>query len=263
MADCKLYNGDCLELMKDIPDGSVDMILCDLPYGTTACAWDTVIPFDRLWAEYRRVTKENAAILLFGSEPFSSYMRISNIAMFRYDWIWHKSSSGGSFIHAKKMPMKFHEIISVFYAKQPTYNPQFQEYSESVKKRFKEGGIVNKSNCNNPNEIQGIVPNVNGIISYERGKYPESVQFFSSVPNCNGIKLHPTQKPVELLEYMIRTYSNEGETILDNTMGSGSTGVACANTGRNFIGMELDGKYFSIADKRIREAYKQYNGRLF
>ena len=256
MSEIQLYNGDCLEVMKQIPDNSVDMVLCDLPYGTTVCKWDVIIPFDEIWNAYNRIVKPNGAILLFGSEPFSTYLRMSNITMYRYDWIWHKSSSG-SFANAKKSPMKFHENISVFYQKQPTYNPQFQDYAESVKTRFKEGDIVNKRNYFGKNNIQNMVTNISHEISHDRGKYPESVQFFKSVPNCNGTKLHPTQKPVDLLEYMIRTYTNENETVLDNTMGSGSTGVACINTNRNFIGIELDEKYFRIAEQRIKEANKR------
>lgn len=253
MIDISLHHGDCLEVMKQIPDGSVDMVLCDLPYGTTACKWDTIIPFDLLWPTYLRVCKENAAILLFGSEPFSSYLRLSNIDAYGYDWIWHKSSSG-SFANAKRAPMKFHENISVFYRRQPTYNPQFQEYADSVKIKFKEGDMVNRTNALVENHIHGIVSNISGEISHMRGKYPESVQFFKSVPNCNGNKLHPTQKPVSLLSYLIRTYTNEGEIVLDNCMGSGSTGVACIETERNFIGIEKEDKYFNIAKERIAKA---------
>lgn len=251
----KLYKGDCLELMKDIPDKSVDMILCDLPYGTTACKWDTIIPFEEMWKQYERIIKENGVVALFGSEPFSSYLRLSNMKMYRYDWIWHKNTSGG-FATAKKQPMKYHEIISIFYKKQPTYKPQFQPYSESTDKRFKDGQMVNrKKEVENPkNNIQGGVAFLGQQpIDKKRGKYPESVQFFNSVPNCNGTKLHPTQKPVELLEYLIKTYTNENDTVLDNCMGSGSTGVACKHTNRNFIGIELDDNYFEIAKKRIEE----------
>lgn len=245
-----LYHGDCLEVMKQLPENSVDCVICDLPYGTTSCSWDSIIPFDKLWEAYKYICKKDAAILLFGSEPFSSYMRISNIKQFKYDWIWHKSSSGG-FVTAKTRPMKYHEIISVFYEKQPVYNPQFQSYGDSTKQRFKEGQFVNDLNCKNKNNVYGM--NVSGIykISFVRGKYPESVQFFKSVPNCNGTKLHPTQKPVELLEYLIKTYTNEGMTVLDNCMGSGSTGIACLNTNRYFIGIEKDENYFNVSKQRI------------
>lgn len=249
----QLYKGDCLEVMKQIPDKSVDMILCDLPYGTTACKWDTVIPFDKLWEQYKRIRKDNTPIVLFGSEPFSTYLRMSNINEFRYDWIWHKSSSGG-FVNANKMPMKYHEIISVFYKELPTYNPQFETYSVSTQKRFKEGEKVNrfKQLQKSSNVLHGGV-SYEGVsaISYERGKYPESVQYFESVPNCNGIRMHPTQKPLALMEYLIKTYTNEGDTVLDNCMGSGTTGVACKRLNRNFIGIELDDNYFNIAKQRI------------
>lgn len=249
-----LFRGDCLEVMKAIKDHSIDFVLCDLPYGTTACSWDTVIPFDLLWEQYHRICKSDCAICLFGSEPFSSYLRMSNIKEFKYDWIWHKSSSGG-FSTAKKRPMKYHEIISVFYEKQPIYNPQFQKYADSCYKKFKEGDCVNKTNCLGKNSIQQMKSNINSQISFDRGKYPESVQFFKSVPNCNGTKIHPTQKPVELLEYLIKTYTNEGMVVLDNCMGSGSTGVACLNTNRRFIGIELDESYYNIAKKRIESKF--------
>lgn len=254
----ELMCGDCLELMKDIPDASVDMILCDLPYGTTACKWDKIIPFEPLWEQYNRIIKPNGAICLFGSEPFSSYLRISNIGQYRYDWIWHKNLSG-SFVNAKKMPMKYHENISVFYKKLPTYNPQFQPYSESVLKRFKDGDMVNRrKECDKPKNVLhgGIAFEGVQTVDKRRGKYPESVQYFKSEHTANGKRLHPTQKPVPLLEYLIRTYTNEGEIVLDNCMGSGSTGVACINTNRKFIGMEIDPQYFEIAKKRIEEAQK-------
>ncbi|MFA6816477.1 MAG: site-specific DNA-methyltransferase [Lentisphaeria bacterium] len=251
-----LIHADCLDAMKYIESKSIDMILCDLPYGTTACKWDVVIPFEPLWGQYNRIIKEDGVVALFGSEPFSSYLRLSNMKIYRYDWIWHKNTSGG-FATAKKQPMKYHEIISIFYKKQPTYNPQFQPYSESTCKGFKDGQMVNrKKEVENPkNNIQGGVAFLGQQpIDKKRGKYPESVQFFNSIPNCNGTKLHPTQKPVALLEYLIKTYTLEGETVLDNTMGSGSTGVACINTNRNFIGIEKDDKYFEIAKDRIEKA---------
>lgn len=254
-----LLNGDCLELMKSIKEQSVDMILCDLPYGTTACKWDSIIPFDKLWEQYERIIKDNGAIVLFGSEPFSSKLRISNLKIYRYDWIWKKSTSG-SFATANKMPMKYHENISVFYKKLPTYNPQFIEYSESTKKRFKEGEMVNrnKQKENPTNKIQGGLAYVGkSVISFKRGKYPESVIFFSSVSTSSSDRVHPTQKPVDLLEYLIKTYTNENETVLDNCMGSGSTSVACINTNRDFIGIEKDKKYFDIAKNRIQKSVKE------
>lgn len=232
----------------------VDLVLTDIPYGTTACKWDTIIPFKEMWECINGLSYDTTPILLFGSEPFSSYLRLSNIDNYRYDWIWHKNVSGG-FVNAKKMPMKYHEIISVFYKKLPLYNPQFEEYSDATKKRFKKDGKVNreKQKMNSTNQIQGKVKGVDCEVNLKRGRYPQSVQFFKSVGNANGKRLHPTQKPVELLEYLIKTYTNEDDLVLDFTMGSGSTGVACQNTGRNFIGIELDEDYYNIAIERIND----------
>ena len=255
MSDVKLIQGDCIEEMqKLIDDGvKVDMVLTDPPYGTTACKWDSVIPFDMMWECLNQLTYDDTPVALFGSEPFSSYLRLSNIQNYRYDWIWHKNYSGG-FVTAKKMPMKYHEIISIFYKKQPTYNPQFQEYSETTKKRFKEGETHKGKS---PNRIhEGLVPKHHPI-SFKRGKYPESVQYFKGVNTANNERLHPTQKPVKLLEYLIKTSTNEDSLVLDFTMGSGSTGVACMETNRNFIGIELDKEYYEIAEQRINEAKAQ------
>jgi len=255
----ELHKGDCLEVMKQIPDGSIDAIITDPPYGTTACKWDSVIPFDLMWEQLNRITKTNSAIVLFGSEPFSSALRMSNIKNYKYDWIWHKNMGGG-FATAKKLPMKRHEIISIFYNKLPTYNPQFQDYSDSTKKRFKDGEKVNriKQLSNSTNQINnGLSFEGEQGIELKRGKYPESVQFFKNVPNANRVRLHPTQKPTALMEYLIKTYTNEKETVLDFTMGSGSTGVACININRNFIGIEMDDNYFDIATKRLAQHQAQ------
>jgi len=255
MSEVKLINGDCIDEMQKLIDEGVkaDMVLTDPPYGTTACKWDSIIPFESMWECLNGLTYDNTPIALFGSEPFSSYLRLSNIQNYRYDWIWHKNYSGG-FVTAKKMPMKYHEIISIFYKKQPTYNPQFQEYSETTKKRFKEGETHKGKS---PNRIHdGLVPKHHPI-SFKRGKYPESVQYFKGVNTANNERLHPTQKPVKLLEYLIKTYTNEDSLVLDFTMGSGSTGVACLETNRNFIGIELDKKYYDIAKQRINEAKAQ------
>jgi site-specific DNA-methyltransferase (adenine-specific) len=246
------YQGDCLVEMDKIADKSVDMILCDLPYGTTACKWDSVIPFEPMWEQYNRIAKDNAAIVLTASQPFTSALIMSNIKNFRYEWIWEKNFSGG-FILAKKQPMKYHENVLVFYRWQPTYNPIFEEYADTTKNRFKNSGKVNSSKlqaANYTNEIQGI-KRVQDEVQLERGAYPKSVQKIKGVPNCNGGRLHPTEKPVELMEYLIKTYTNEGETVLDNCMGSGTTGVACKKTGRHFIGIEKDEKYFEIAVSRV------------
>lgn len=250
MNDIALHQGDCLELMRDIPDGSIDMILCDLPYGTTACKWDTTIPFKPLWEQYSRVIKQNGAIVLFCDEPFTSQLVNSNIKQFRYKWIWNKTR-GSNFQNARFMPMKCHEEICVFYGKKPVYNPQFwysKPYKTAERKRSR--------------EIEGLrggsaAETCTATISEDGRRYPLSILTYAR----DGSRIHPTQKPVALLEYLVKTYTNEGETVLDNCMGSGSTGVACVNTGRRFIGMELDPAYFGIAKKRIQEAREQLAGK--
>ncbi len=229
----KLLNGDCLELMKDIPDKSIDMILCDLPYGITACKWDNVIPFEPLWEQYNRIIKDNGAIVLFGSEPFSSQLRMSNIKNYKYDWVWDKKKIGTP-LNAKRQPLKIHENIMVF--NKHNYYPIM-----SVGKYRKKGGVSKQA------EITGKV-DLNYSV-YNNLYYPKSIIEFSNASQKG--KVHPTQKPVELLEYLIKTYTNEKETVLDNCMGSGSTGVACINTNRNFIGIELDENYYKIAENRI------------
>lgn len=240
----KLLHGDCLELMKKISDKSIDMILCDLPYGTTACKWDNVIPFDLLWGGYNRIIKDNGAIILFGSEPFSSKLRLSNLGMYKYDWIWDKISGVG-FFDCKFRPLKTHEIISVFSKGGCSngsklavkYNPQGVIRIEKLIKNKKVTSEIFHSKTSKDYISKGY-------------NYPKSIIQFSKDKKT----AHPTQKPVALLEYLIKTYTNEGELVLDNCMGSGSTGVACINTNRNFIGMELDDKYFDIAKERIEKA---------
>ena len=241
-----LMQGDCLELLKDIPDGSVDMVLCDLQYGTTYyIEWDIPIPFEPLWEQYHRVCKETAPIVLFGKEPFSSELRLSNKKMFRYDWVWQKTICP-DFGMAKKRPRLSHEMISVFYKKQPIYNPQMVAGKPYTRK----GGTRTGRQCTRPgSSLEKRADTVNFGT-----RYPSSIQKFS---NGNNRSLHPTQKPVPLLEYLIRTYTNPGMTVLDNCMGSGSTGVACVKTGRKFIGMELDLGYFEMAKQRIEEAQAQ------
>ena len=236
----ELYNGDCLELMKNILDKSIDMILCDLPYGTTACKWDTIIPFEPLWKQYNRIIKDNGAIVLFAQTPFDKVLGVSNLKMLRYEWIWEKEQGTGG-LNANKIPLKKHENILVFYKKLPTYNPQFTL-----------GKPYNITRKYNNSEVLGKTGTIDGYKSKNEGKrFPNSIiKFNRDIKN----RLHPTQKPVSLLEYLIKTYTNENETILDNCMGSGSTGVACINTNRNFIGMELDNNYFNIAKERIYKA---------
>ena len=247
-----LIHDDCLNTNPPI----VDLILTDPPYGTTQCGWDNLIPYNEMWDYIHKNTHKNTPVLLFGTEPFSSYLRLSNIKEYRYDWIWHKNSSG-SFATAKKMPMKYHENISVFYQKLPTYNPQFQEYAESTKHRFKEGEKQNRTKQlqNSTNQIHGGLSLEGSTFHIKRGKYPESVQKFKGVPVQK--RHHPSQKPVELLEYFIKTYTNKDDLVLDFTMGSGSTGIACLNTNRNFIGIEKDKEIYDIAVKRIKEHQTQ------
>jgi len=240
--------GDCLERMKEIPDGSVDMILCDLPYGTTACKWDVVIPFEPLWEQYWRVLKPNGAVALFNTYPFGFYLGISQIEYFRYEWIWKKTIAT-NFLHVKKQPAKKHELVSIFYKKQPTYNPQMESgkpYKDTIRNRT-EGYFNGRKTSKIAIDNQGY-------------RFPCTIQEFS---NGNNKNVHPTQKPVALLEYLVKTYTNEGEIVLDNTMGSGSTGVACVNINRKFIGIEKDEKYFEIASNRIQAAIDEKSQLLF
>ena len=249
MNNINLYQGDCLEIMKEIKDKSIDMILCDLPYGTTKCKWDIVIPFDKLWEQYNRIIKDKGAILLFGSEPFSSKLRISNLRMYKYDLIWKKTKAQG-FLNSKKMPLKDYENICVFYKRLPMYNPQGIIYGNFQNDR--------KSKYSKGEDIYGKEKEFG--ISH-MSNFPKQIIEFSN-PSGRG-QLHPTQKPVDLLEYLIKTYTQDGEVILDNCMGSGSTGVACVNTNRDFIGIELDKDYFNIANERIKDSQKEMKRRLF
>lgn len=226
-----LLHGDCLERMKEIPDESVDMVMCDLPYGTTQNKWDSVIPLESLWSAYRRVCKTNAAIVLTASQPFTSALGASNLAGLRYAWVWEKSAATGH-LNAKRMPMKSHEDILVFSDAPHIYYPQGLQPLGKMVKRGNNGDNFGKSGTENFQEWTN---------------YPRSMLRFASDSGA----VHPTQKPVALMEYLIRTYTNEGQTVLDNCMGSGTTGVACKNTGRNFIGIERDADYFKIASDRI------------
>lgn len=231
-----LMQGDCLERIKDVPDGSVDLILSDLPYGTTMCAWDSIIDLGKLWAEYLRVAKENAAIVLTAAQPFTSQLVMSKPDLFRYDWVWEKGNATG-FFNAKLMPLRAHESVLVFYRKLPTYNPQ-KTTGHPLKTAKKK---VVTSEC------YGKDISLPSYSSAER--YPRSVQFFKS--DKQKANYHPTQKPVDLMRYLINTYSNAGDTVLDNCMGSGTTGFAATSIGRKFIGIELEQKYFDIAKQRI------------
>jgi len=231
--------GDCLELMKDIPSGSIDMVLCDLPYGTTACKWDTIIPFDTLWEQYERVVKPNGAIVLTASQPFTSFLVVSNIKLFKYEIIWQKTRPSNVF-NAKKMFMKYHENICIFYKSLPTYNPQ-TTIGKSYKKvhylQDRSNGTLGKTG-----EKDGHISENNGVMQ------PKSV---IEIGNPNHNSLHPTQKPVALFEYLIKTYTNEGETVLDNCAGSGTTAIACINTNRDYILMEKEEKYYNVINERI------------
>ena len=234
--------GDCLEVMKDIPAGSIDAIITDPPYGTTACKWDSVIDFDLMWEQLNRIIKPNGAIVLFGSEPFSSALRMSNIKNYKYDWVWCKGKPSNPAL-AKKQPLKYHEFIHIFYKKFPLYKPIMTK----GKKNHSVGkGVRRKDNESNAN-MKKVTTRMDGL------KYPKSILEI----NRESKPVHPTQKPVPLMEYLIKTYTNEGETVLDFTMGSGSTGVGCVNTNRNFIGIEMDENYFSIAEERIEKALEE------
>jgi len=231
----KIYNEDCLEGMKRIPDKSVDMILADLPYGTTRNKWDSIIPLDLLWEQYNRVIKDNGAIVLTAQTPFDKVLGVSNLKCLKYEWIWQKTEATG-FLNAKKMPLKNHENVLVFYKKQPTYNPQFtvgKPYS------YKKDSI----SSDNYGDSKGT-----DLIVNDGSRHPLTVQIFKKDKG-----LHPTQKPVALFEYLIQTYTNEQDTVLDNVMGSGTTAIAAINTNRNYIGFEMDTNYFNLANERIEQ----------
>jgi site-specific DNA-methyltransferase (adenine-specific) len=249
-----LLHGDCLDLLPTLETGSIDMVLCDLPYGTTACKWDSVIPFEPLWREYKRVCKPNAAIVLFAVDPFTSALIVSNLAQFKYRWIW-KKSKGSNFPQAPNMPLKVAEDIAVFSggvvghvsqagARRMTYNPQGIRQGTTIVKQGRNTSELRYHRDSHTNHTTGY--------TCKAENYPTVLLEFQSE---NGF--HPTQKPVALMEYLIRTYTNPGDTVLDNTMGSGTTGVACVNTGRQFIGIERDPDYFAIAQRRIADAQSQ------
>lgn len=241
MKEIKLIRDDCLEAMKNIPNKSIDMILTDLPYGITKCEWDKEIDLNKLWEQYNRIIKDNGAILLFGTEPFASKVRMSNLKMYRYDWIWEKTAATGH-LNANKMPLRASENIMVFYKKLPIYNPQKTQGHKPV------NSYTKYLKTQNNTELYG---KMNKVLSGggNTDRFPRNIIKFAS--DKQKSKLHTTQKPVALLEYLIKTYTNEGELVLDSCMGSGSTAVACANTNRSFIGMEIDEKYFNITKERI------------
>lgn len=250
MKDIELWHGDCLELMKNIEDKSIDLILCDLPYGTTACKWDVVIPFDKLWEQYNRIIKEDGVIVLFGIQPFTTMLISSNVKLFRYSWIWVKDSPTG-FLNCNYRPLQSTEDIVVFS------NGKVGSLSKKPIRYYPQGlSVINKEKTNRGNstwrEKHGYLSrnnklNSNEVYIQKYTGYPDNLLSFSREKNA----IHPTQKPVALLEYLIKTYTNENDLVLDNTMGSGSTGVACVNTNRRFIGIEKDEKFFEIAKDRI------------
>lgn len=233
----KIHLGDCLELMKDIPNGSIDMILCDLPYGTTNCKWDTIIPFKPLWNEYERIIKDNGAIVLTASQPFTSALVMSNPKLFKYEWIWEKTKAS-NFQLAKLNPLKFHENILVFYKNPPTYNQLTLE--DCYIKSGRGTDVRQLKHCKDSKDY----------ITTKKG-YNRSVIKVAN-PSGKGHP-HPTAKPIPLMETLIKIYTNKGELILDNCIGSGTTAIACKRTGRNFIGIEMEQKYFDIANKRLNE----------
>lgn len=247
----QLRKGDCLELMRDIPDKSIDAIICDLPYGTTACKWDSIIPLEPLWQQYKRIVKDNGAIVLTASQPFTTKLISSNYEMFHHEIIWNKRFAA-NYAQAKTHPQKIHESILVFGIK-PKYYPQMILRDKPIIKGKNSGA-----------EMYGGVSGLSRadyVGKVYTHKYPETIIEYSSRAEKRG--LHPTQKPVQLLEYLIKTYTNEGDVVLDNTMGSGTTGVACVNTNRGFIGMELDDKYFEISKERIEKAIAEEERMLF
>lgn len=241
-----IYNEDCLVGLGNIPDGAIDMVLCDLPYGTTQCSWDTVLPLDALWRHYKRIVKPNGAIVLTGAEPFSSLLRLSNLDMFKYDWVWHKIKGTG-FLNAKKQPLRNHECISVFYKKQPVYNPQKTA-----------GNVLKKSTrkAHLQTEVYGRMEKDYTYESTER--YPKSVLTFNS--DTQNSSLHPTQKPIELFRYLIRTYTDVGHIVLDNCAGSGTSAIACIRENRRYVCFEKDPIYARIAEDRV---YKELLGDLY
>lgn len=236
----KLFHGDCMKVLENLETDSVDMVMVDLPYGTTQCKWDSILSLEDLWKQYNRVCKKNAAMVFTAAQPFTSYLVMSNPKCFKYSWVWEKSKATG-YLNAKKMPMRAHEDVCVFYRKPPIYNPQMVA-----------GAPYNKGKAHRPTDVYGEQKSV--LVKNDTGlRYPRTVQYFKTAES-EGKVLHPTQKPVSLMKYLIETYTNEGQIVLDNTMGSGTTGVACVKSNRSFIGIEMDKNYFDISVNRITNA---------
>lgn len=267
LGNIRLLHGDCLELMNDIPDKSVDAIICDLPYGATACKWDTIIPFDKLWEQYNRIIKDNGAICLFGSEPFSSMLRMSNLKMYKHEWYWNKVNAA-NFVQAKNHPLKIVENIIVFSNGKVIYNPQMiendNEYAENLRKKH-----VNKKDDSIRQTVKDkyFVMASGKFISEtdEKHAFPKNIITISKFSSeCNSKhRFHPTQKPVVLIEYLIKTYSNDGDLILDNTAGSMTTAIAAINTNRRCICIEKDDHYFEIGSERVRKHLQEQQLKLF
>ena len=255
MDNYELYHGDCLVEMDKIADKSVDMILCDLPYGTTACKWDTIIPFDKLWEQYERIIKPNGAIVLTASQPFTSALVMSNPKLFKYEWIYQKAV-GSNFAALKYQPMKEHENILIFGKGTTNYYPIKEERKGSGKERQKAGYKNSKATAKTGQFIGGVMDATKRTNDYDELRYPSSIQYFNNRDKDRG--MHPTQKPVLLFEYLIKTYTNEGELVLDNTAGSGTTAIACLNTKRQFIVMEKEQKYYDIILKRVGDFNKNF-----
>jgi DNA modification methylase len=248
----ELYKGDCLEVMKTIPDNSIDAIITDPPYGTTACKWDSVIDFTLMWEQLNRIIKPNGAIVLFGSQPFTSALIMSNVKKFKYELIWEKNIPSG-FFNAKKQQMKIHENIAIFSNGKPTYNPQMVLRSEE---EYKKTLRINDSECFNADVYGGGRKKlIRKTVEEQKYKYPFTICEYN-IDRSYGFDKHPTKKPIALMEYLIKTYTNDGETVLDFTFGSCSTGIACLNTNRKFIGIEMDDNYFSIGVERIKKHEK-------
>ena len=248
MVNAKLYSGDCLEIMEQLPDKSIDMILCDLPYGTTACSWDSIIPLNLLWKQYERIIKSKSAIVLFANEPFATQLRSSKLEYYRYDWIWNKAHCS-NFQLMNFQPGRQHELVCVFSKAKSCYTSNDNSMCYYPQKTLRDAPSRNGGGLNTCKMLNG-----NNMIKIDKvynDRHPTSILDFKPIPATQ--RLHPTQKPVEIIEYLIKTYTKEGETVLDNCMGSGSTGVACKNLNRNFIGIELDENYFKIAKERIEK----------
>lgn len=248
----KIYLGDCLELMPQIESGSIDMILCDLPYGTTACKWDTIIPFEPLWEQYERIIKLNGAILLFSSQPFTTALINSNRKLFKYEYVWVKNNCT-NLVQAKRMPLRAHENILVFYKEQPSFNPTKIKRTENELKRISRSSKIENKKEDVYLKVIGTNMQKRELAEY---KLSDDVLHFNSVHGRDKNKLeHPTQKPLALIEYLIKTYTNEGETVLDNCIGSGTTAVGCKNTNRNYIGIEKEEKYYNVTEQRLSASF--------